>query len=175
MVVNYMNLCFPQQANMGTSLLKMSTNTLSFSGKDVTLGKIADPLSHLQYERQIFEKHVWKGQNNELNFQLTPMCIYIFSYRKLPKTSKGALSIQGNERWKDSNPLGIKFLKSVISLLLLYKCNFSDASLSLFSPWETLIFPIWAKQIMTDLQWCGSKFKLTSLRQSIAILQINKG
>lgn len=63
-----MNLCFPQQANMGTSLLKTSTNTSSFSGKDVTLGKIADPLSHLQYERQIFEKHVWKGQNNELNF-----------------------------------------------------------------------------------------------------------
>jgi hypothetical protein len=72
----------------------MCTNTLSFSGKDVTQGKIAHPLSHLQYERQIFEKNILKGQNNELDFQLTPMCI--FSYRKLPKTSKGSLSMQQN-------------------------------------------------------------------------------
>lgn len=64
-----------------------------------------------------------KGQNNELNFQLH-IHVYIFSYRKLPKTSKGALSVQGNGRWRVSKPLGIEFLKFLISLLLLYKCNF---------------------------------------------------
>lgn len=71
---------------------------MSFSGNDVTQGKIAHPLSHLQYERQILEKHILKGQNNELNFQLHTHVYVFLSYRKLPKTSKGALSMQG--KWK---------------------------------------------------------------------------
>lgn len=61
---------------------------MSFSGKDATRGKIAHPLSHLQYERQIFEKHILKGQNNELNFQLHTHVYMVFlseSFQRLQR------------------------------------------------------------------------------------------
>lgn len=84
-------------------------------------------------------------------------CVSIFSYRKRPKTSKGALSRQENGRWRDSKPLEIEFLKFLISLFLPYKCNFFPPYTFPFS----LFFlrtppnfpPIWSRRIMTGWQY----------------------
>lgn len=71
-------------------------------------------------------------------FSAPQPCVSIFSHRKRPKTSKGALSRQENGRWRDSKPLEIEFLKFLISLFLPYKCNFFLLTLfhSLSSFWE---------------------------------------
>lgn len=144
MEVNYTNLCFLSRQTRELFIKKRLQILGAFQAKMLHKVKLHILSRICNMKGKSSKNTFWKSETRSSIFSSTPMCIFFFSSRKLPKTSKGALSKQENGRWRDSKPLEIEFLKFLISLFLLYKCNFFSLHFSILfflrsSPFPNLI------------------------------------